>query len=266
MYHNNKIIFKLHFLINLILPKSIVHINSCPKDICICKKIRITRTIIPYFISFFFHERSIHALYFFEYLVQRVSTGTLFSGGNERRDNVTRLAHHHDLDTNATWQTGYIFPLMNESCTRERRRATLPAAFSAMYRESSTWVANIARVCLWRKQVSNRFSSSVTGITLYAMEWSFKALLYSIIRETVVIRQKSECKLSNKVFQWIFSGDSNRRDIENGIVYFGWEWRGGGCFFASRFKIRHYILSIVQDIGERSVNSEYYIGEDWKKR
>lgn len=132
MYHNNKIIFKLHFLINLILPKSIVHINSCPKDICICKKIRITRTIIPYFISFFFHERSIHALYFFEYLVQRVSTGTLFSGGNERRDNVTRLAHHHDLDTNATWQTGYIFPLMNESCTRERRRATLPAAFSAM--------------------------------------------------------------------------------------------------------------------------------------
>ena len=98
----------------------------------------------------------------------------------------------------------------------------------------------------------------MTGITSCDGTEFLKALLYSIIRETVVIRQKSECKHSNKVFQWIFSGDSNRRDIENGIVYFGWEWRGGGCFFASRFKMRRCILSIVQDIGAP-------IGEDRKK-
>lgn len=133
------------------------------------------------------------------------------------------------------------------------------APFSAMYRESSTRVANIAggSACDASK-FRNRFASSVTGITSCDGTEFLKALLYSIIRETVVIRQKSECKHSNKVFQWIFSGDSNRRDIENGIVYFGWEWRGGGCFFASRFKMRRCILSIVQDIGAP-------IGEDRKK-
>lgn len=180
------------------------------------------------------------------------------SGGKERRDNVTRLVHHHDLDTNATWQIGYIFPSPRGRILHPREEAgnvarpffrDVPGILNAgcQYRG---WV------CLWRKQVSKPIRVLRDGNNLVRWNEFLKALLYSIIR--VVIRQKSECKHSNKVFQWIFSGDSNRRDIENGIVYFGWEWRGGGCFFASRFKMRRCILSIVQDIGAP-------IGEDRKK-
>lgn len=171
MYYNNKIIFKLYFLINLILSKSIYYniysiYYKLTKDIYIYVKKYASH--VPLFHILFFFPQEIHPCIV---LVRISRTESINWYASLRREGKKR--QHHSSRCVPPWfryatQRGrldtYFPPWVDESCTRERRRATLPAAFSAMYRESSTWVANIARVCLWRKQVSNRFSSSVTGI------------------------------------------------------------------------------------------------------
>lgn len=174
LYHNNKIIFKLCFQNRQ--STYFIYLNSRPKEIYVKKYASL------FHIFFFFHDRSIHPLYFLEHLAQRESTGALLSGGKKRRDDVTRLViqiptQRGRLDTYSPW--------VDESCTRERReRATLLAASSAMYRESSTWVANIARGSARDASSFEPIFVLRDGNTRNAMEWSLKALLYSIIRGT----------------------------------------------------------------------------------
>lgn len=125
-------------------------VNSRPKEIYV-KKIRV---VIPHF---FFFPREIHP----SIVLSRTSRAERINWrASLRREGKKRQRHSsRDLDTNATWQTGYIFPVGGRILHPGEARASNVARrfFRDVPRILNVGCQYREGVCPWRKQFRTDF-------------------------------------------------------------------------------------------------------------